>query len=280
VDALAVVWRGGAAAVLAVTALTILVLAVARAAARRTDVSVRRAVGASRRAIAGAAVVEGAAVAAVGVGGAALIATVTTAAWGRAWPGNVEAGPGFGMTLGASAAVVIAGALLPLVHARRRAVHAATGGEALGLGVPIAQFGCGLAALGLAARLAQRVTSGPASASLPERAAVIVAVEVPDHTAEPRAARYAALIDQVRADSPAHVAPVATPGTLLGLGTTDVALTDCGNCAWGMVFIQFHPVPTVHHVVSADTLRAIAVPLVAGRGITDGDTRVRRSSRW
>jgi hypothetical protein len=171
--------------------------------------------------------------------------------------------------------LVVVGGLLPLMHARRHAVAPAVGGEELWLPVPAAQFGVGITALLIAGQISRATTDGssPTTSAAPDLWVVPVAVAGDDPGV--RAAVWDTLLARMAQDEPG--ASLASPGTALGLGLVDMAVTDCGQCAQGGLFQPHHAMPVVHHLVSPDTFRALRLPVVAGRGVTTADAwRARR----
>lgn len=257
------------AAVLVVAALTVLSLSVARSVQRRSEIVVRRAVGASRRALGLAALTEGGVIAVVGLTAGAVGGVIAALLMRRGWPGTmgpVSAGPllwilGLGV-------VVVLGALLPLGFARPRT----PGGDATGRGVPLlvpaAQFALGLLGLLAGAQLARRVETSPA----PSAAAngVIVPLSFANSTRT-----VPELLDSVltrmRADSGLTLASLHSPGTLIGLGYVDIVTTECGRCFQGGIATPLRVVQATNHLASADTFRAMGLRVVEGRSLSDAD---------
>lgn len=264
---------GVGAGLLGVGWLTVLAVGVARAVARGPEIRVRRAVGASRRHLLvgelfGSTVI---AAAALGVGG--LAGRYGARAALAAWPGTVAAG---GQAAGVVAAVlvvagILAGGMAPLAFARRASPVRDAGTAALGLVVPVTQLGLSLTVLAAAALLqrgAARVISTGGAA--PGRGDVYQ-ITTRDSTDEQRAAAYAALLDRLRADS--LTVSLTSPGTITGLGPVNTVGTDCGPCRWagGALYLPWHTFAATHYLVSADTFRALAIPTIAGRGISASD---------
>ncbi|HSD31875.1 MAG TPA: FtsX-like permease family protein, partial [Gemmatimonadales bacterium] len=145
-----------AVGVLCVAALSLLAVAFARGGSRVTELAVRRAVGASRRLILVAALIEGGVIAAAalawgGVGGA-----VGTHAAVGAWPGTLRSGtvrPAI-VVLAVVVSLVLLAVLLPLGSMRRRRPLATRSGRALELVVPALQLGLSLTVLAASALLA------------------------------------------------------------------------------------------------------------------------------
>jgi hypothetical protein len=138
----------GAGFALMVAGLTILTFSAAREGEREVELSIRRAVGASRRVLLGSALVESAVliagVLAVGGGLGALLAALAL----HSWPGML--GPSASLP-SLPAAVVIAGgivfgAIVPVLFARRKQVLE-TVGRPLPLAIPAVQLGLSLVVL-------------------------------------------------------------------------------------------------------------------------------------
>ncbi|HEX4574885.1 MAG TPA: FtsX-like permease family protein, partial [Gemmatimonadales bacterium] len=262
-----------AAGVFAVATVTVLSLSAARAAQRAREVSVRRAVGASRRHLLAAGLLESGtlAVTALVMGGVA--GAVATRLMMAAWAGSVSAGTVVVTfeTLGATVAGLILGATLPLVVQRRRSALPGPHGKPLELSVPAVQLGLSLTVLTAAAllhgRAAGLLVPGPSAASVGD----LFEVTAPDAPPATRAANYRSLLRRLGA-SPRRVAvSLTSPGTLTGLGMVDVVTTDCGKCFIDGVWVPWKSVPATHYLVSADTFRALGQPVVAGRPIGDAD---------
>jgi hypothetical protein len=269
---------GAAAAALAVGALGAVLVFAGRAAERMGEVTLRRAVGASRRTLVLAALVEAAAVAvaALCVGGLAGLALTRWAA--RAWPGALapfraaDAIPA-AVAAGGIVLVVLAGALLALVFAPRRLVDSAP--RAVSLILPTGQLGLALILLTVSGLLTRHASSaGPAVAPLLEGEVLegeMVRGSASEADAGTRSAQYADLLARLRAGGTFDTVSLAGEGAAIGLGTLSVVTTNCGMCPAGNLLVPWHSVAALHQVVSADTFRALGIRLVAGRGITDDD---------
>jgi hypothetical protein len=262
----------GAGFALMVAGLTILTFSAAREGEREVELSIRRAVGASRRVLLGSALVESAVliagVLAVGGGLGALLAALAL----HSWPGML--GPSASLP-SLPAAVVIAGgivfgAIVPVLFARRKQVLE-TVGRPLPLAIPAVQLGLSLVVLTagtLVARHALGDRQGGATPPAAER--TVYRIGAGEMRARERAVRYAALIDRLHA-VPESLASLSSPGTLVGLGTVDMVITDCGDCWQGGLRLKFRQIRSTHLLVTADTFLALDVHLVAGRLLTDAD---------
>jgi hypothetical protein len=85
-----------------------------------------------------------------------------------------------------------------------------------------------------------------------------------------RSAAYTRLLERFTPDS-ALEASLESPGTRVGLGTVDMAIADCGRCAFGTMALSLKPVAAAHYLVSADTFRMLGLKVIHGRGITADD---------
>ena len=262
---------GVAVGVLAVCWLSTLSLSSGRASARAPELVIRRAVGASRRHLLAAALVEGGLTTAMAlvVGGAAGVVGARLAL--GAWPGR--AAPATLPAVAAAVAVVagiVLGALLPLLAQRRRASLAVAEETPLVLIVPALQLGLSLTVLAAGSLLERPAGAGPARTPAP--AGQVFTVTMRDASPGRRAAAYAALLRDLRARPGLRAASLESPGTAVGLGAVDVAMTDCGACMWGGLPMPWHLFMAGYYLASADTFRTLGLPLVAGRVFSDADS--------
>jgi putative ABC transport system permease protein len=262
-----------ACGVLCVAALSLLAVAFARGRSRVPELAVRRAVGASRRLLLAAALIEGGviAIAALIWGGSAGAVGANIAI--RAWPGPL--GPGAALpglfSLGIMAGLVLLGVLLPLGSTRRRAPLAARSGRALELVVPALQLGLSLTVLAAAALLADHASRLRGHTPAVGKGGEVFDITLTDPDPAQRAGWYAALLRGASARPGVTGVSLTSPGAPLGLGQSDGIITDCGQCGWGGIYIPYHTVYATHYLVSADTFRMMGLPVMTGRGIKDGD---------
>ena len=267
---------GVAAGVVAVTWLTTLALSTARASARSGEVVIRRSVGATRLMILGASLLEGGfvAVAALAVGGATGLAAARVAL--GSWPGTVgAAAPAAGVVaVAATLAGIAVGALLPLVFTRRDGRLVSSDEASLALVVPALQLGVSLTVLVAGSMLAGRarapgrIGNGAAPGAADGQ---VYEIAAPDSAPAARAAAYASLLRRLAAEPSVGAASLTSRGATLGLGPEDVVATDCGECRWGNLPLPWHTFFAIHHLVSADSFRALGLRVVAGRALTDAD---------
>ena len=263
---------GVAAGVVAVAWLTTMSLSTARATARAGEVVIRRSVGARRLDLLASALLEGGAIAAVAlvIGGVTGLAAARVAL--GAWPGAAgpaAAGPGV-LAVGVTLAGIVLGALLSLAAARPGARLVVAEEAPLGLAVPVVQLGLSLTVLVVGSLLSRgaAATSGAAGTGANGQVLEVTTADTPP---EQRAAAYAAALADLSRDPTVAVASLGSRGLITGLGPIDVTETDCGQCRWSNGWLEFHTFFAAHFLVSADSFRALGLPLLSGRGFTSAD---------
>ena len=262
-----------AAGVLCVAALSLLAVAFARGRARVTELTVRRAVGASRRLILAAALLEGVVIAAAALAWGGTTGGAGARAALHAWPGLLGQGtilPGL-VALAVVAALIMVGVLLPLGSTRGRAPLASRSGRALELVVPTVQLGLSLTVLAASALLANHAAQRRGRLPADAGEGQVYGITLPGPDPAQRAQRYAALLHRVGGLPGVTAASLTSPGAPLGLGQSDIVITDCGQCGWGGVYVPYHTVYAAQYLVSADTFRTMSLQVVAGRSVKDGD---------
>ena len=271
VDAIAGLLVALDVAALAVGVVTAGSLAAGRAAGRRPEISVRRAVGAARSSLRLAGVVEGLLLV-LGVVGIGLVPAIAAARWAMAaWPGTlVPAVAAACAGLGAVVLVLMLGALAGVrAPGGTRVPH--PGASSHGLVIPAAQFAISLAILTGAARTGTRATELLRGATgSPASVASVTEIENPGAPAD-RARRYEALIQELRSRQGFGLVSLSSAGALVGMGPVDFVTTDCGACSEGMIATPFRPVPAMITAMSADTFRAAGIRVLRGRGLADSD---------
>lgn len=272
VDAIAGLLVALGVAALAVGVVTSGSLAAGRAAGRRPEISVRRAVGAARSSLRLAGLIEGLllVLGAVGIG---LVPALAAARWAVAnWPGTlVPAVAAAFAGVGAVVLVLMLGALAG-VRAPGGTRVPPPGASSHGLVIPATQFAISLAILTGAARTGARATEllrGAAGVTTTDAMAV-TAIENPGSPAD-RARRYEALIRELRSSRGFGLVSLSSAGALVGMGPVDFVTTDCGACSEGLIATPFRPVPAMITAMSADTFRAAGIPVLRGRGLADSD---------
>lgn len=273
IDAIAGLLVALGVAALAVGVVTAGSLAVGRAAARRPEISVRRAVGAARSSLRLSGLVEGGlmALGAIGVG---LVPAVAALRWAMStWPGAlVPALVGALAGVAAVSVVLLLGALFG-VHAPGGTRVPHPGASSHGLVIPAAQFAISLAILTGAARTGVRATqllqrADPSVTAVPAGSVVEI-----DNLAsvQSRATSYDRLIQQLKAKPGMDLVSLSSAGALVGMGPVDFVITDCGACSEGNVATPYRPVPALITAMTADTFRARGVTVLRGRGLADTD---------
>jgi putative ABC transport system permease protein len=272
IDAIASVLVALGVAALGVGVVTAGSLAAGRAAGRRPEIAVRRAVGAARAGLRLSGLVEGLLLA-LGALGIGMVPAVVAVRWAVAqWLGTlIPALAGAVAAMGAIALTLFLGALAGVrAPGGTRVPH--RGASSHGLVIPAFQFAVSLAILTGAARTGARAGQLLHSSSAEPRAAATVVQIDGDSALASRAVRYQALVRALRADRRLDLVSLSSAGALVGMGPVDFVTTDCGQCVEGMIYTPFRPVPATITAVSADTFRAIGLPVVAGRGLADTDS--------
>ena len=256
-----------------VCTLTLVVLCVSRSSARRAEFALRRAVGASRRQLVSGVLVEGGvmAIAAATLGTAASLIVIRGAL--AAWPGTVgtpTASTALLVALAASAILLI-GAALPMFSVGRMPVPVPPSAVPPGLTVAGLQLAISFAVLLAATQIGGHARGLIGDGGVAARGSgQILQLDTAGTPAE-RARRLAELIRQSGLAGFLDVTSVTSPGALEGLGTIDVAITDCGRCSQGGIATPQRAVPVSFNVVSPDTFRAMNVRLIEGRSIAAVD---------
>jgi len=257
-----------AAGAAVVCGLTLLSVCVSRASARRAERDLHRAVGASRRRLVRDGLVEGGvmAVAAAIVGIAATLITVRSAL--AAWPGTTVVPGAFApmvVTL-VAASVLVLGVALPALGAGRMPTPAPPTAVPPSLTVAGLQLAISFAVLLAATQIGSHAHLLVGNHNDAARGdGQVLQLDTTGSPAE-RAQHFA---DVIRRSG--GVTSITSPGALEGLGTVDVAITDCGRCSEGGIATPQRAVAVAFSVVSPDTFRALNIRLVEGRPIVASD---------
>ncbi len=260
----------GAAAALA-GLVTVVALGWSRASARRGEVSVQRAVGASRRVLVASALLEGLALVAP-----ALLLGVATG-WVAVhtllgqWPEGLHPWALQAWLPALAATVTLPGvSLLILRHARGQRLAGLPPGT-MGLVPVVVQMAACLAILAGAAAVSRQATHlASRGDAVPD--GLRFGVDASALPAGARAGAYADLLAAARERPSVDAAAVTSPGAAVGLGQVDWIQADCGQCPAATIILRWHDVEATHHVTSPDTFRVLNLPLLDGRGFTAADS--------
>jgi putative ABC transport system permease protein len=270
VDALGRLLSGVALGILGITAVTILILSLAREAERARELSVRRAVGASRGALVGSDFLECGLVLLIGTVVAAWIAVILMGLVAH-WPGTLRS-PTWGrpaLAAGALVLLVLAGMVFPVLFPRRRISETDPQGPTP-LIPSILQIGTCLVALSSGALLARHAATVSAGHPAIPPDGVVHGVTMTGRELVERANRYGSLLDALAARGVR--ASLTSPGALIGLGPVGTVTTDCGQCSEGGLQLRWRVKPAVHQFVSADTFQMLGMRVLEGRGVTGADS--------
>ena len=271
VDSLAMMLLAVTLATLATAAVTILALSVVRESEHAGTIAVQRAVGASRRALLGSALLEGAMLMLGGLVTGVAAGIVVARSTAALWPGVVRPGTftTAALPIAALAVVVAVGTIFPVVWPRRR-----ISGVQPYARIPVApmafQLGVSLIALTTSALVARHAAVLTKPAATRSNDGIVFPVALPDTAPADRAVRYARLLQHLETRGFDSVS-LTSPGTLVGLGPVSFVTTDCGRCSESGIWLRWRVKPATHEFVSADTFRLLGIHLVAGRGITADD---------
>jgi hypothetical protein len=86
-----------------------------------------------------------------------------------------------------------------------------------------------------------------------------------------RSAQYQRFLSLLEDSSAIESASLGSHGLHLGLGTVEMALTDCGDCAVGMIRTRLKPLLVTEYLASPDSFEALGVKLVEGRVFSSAD---------
>ena len=262
IDALSNLVVALAVAIVVLGVLTVATISLARASARRAELAVRRAVGASRRDLFTAGLLEGGVLAL-----AALVAGLAIGVPGHGiargtWPG-VAPSPSLGLAAGvviALVAAIVLGTVLPALFAGAGRRGLIVGALPQGLVLPAVQLGVAFTVLVAASQLVRHGRKAPEATAAIANDGDVFAVEAHDLAPAARATTYAAVLDQLATDRRFDSVSLTSPGVLVGLETEDLIVTR-GNVSATVAV----------NAVSPDTFRSMRWRLVAGRGLLPSD---------
>ena len=262
IDALSGLVVALAVAIVVLGVLTVATISLARASARRAELAVRRAVGASRRDLCTAGLLEGGVLALL-----ALVAGLAVGVPGQglargAWPGTAPpASVGLAVAIiVALAGAIIIGTVLPALFAGAGRRGLIVGALPQGLVVPAVQLGVAFTVLVAASQLVRHGRNAPQPVAATASDGDVFAIEAHDLAPSARATTYAAVLDQLATDRRFDSVSLTSPGVLVGLETEDLIVTR-GNVSATVAV----------NAVSPDTFRSMRWRLVAGRGLLPSD---------
>jgi putative ABC transport system permease protein len=257
---------GVAIATLGSAAITVIAIFGARAASRSVELVVRRAVGASRRALRASALVEAGIIALpVVVVGAAIGIALTRLAVGE-WPGAVTH-PSTGLPIAlvaVLACLLFVGTLLPIVFARQGPLTDAEPESRAIFGPAVLQLAVSIAVV-TTSGLVGRHAVGVAESARAHGERTVIQLTTRNARADELSARYAAMLHLSRASLGSG--SLTSPGALTGLGTVGGVVTDCGDCSQGGIPSRFQMFYATHQFVSPDSFQALGLRVVAGRAL-------------
>lgn len=251
---------------------TLILLAVAKAADQRTELFVRRAVGASRRRLFGAGMREALLLAIVVLAVGAAIGLLSLRSARATWPGSVgSVSLALPLVIALTVVATIGLAILvPLKSIGRVQPNLPPLTPLLIPAVCVIQLAVGFAVL---VESRQVRAEGTALVRTDRRAATagtVFRLEIPAAPAE-RARQLAELMRRSGLSGLFDVASLSSPGALEGVGTVTMGITECGACYQGGIGTPLRPVAISLNVVSADTFRALNTDLIEGRLLNNSD---------
>lgn len=253
--------------------LSALTLGGARTADRMPEFAIRRAVGGSRRQLFATIALEGTVLALTTAALAAPVAALGVQLIHSSWPGywQLASAPLLLATVATILGGAVASLLLPYLIAPRPRLSGEVA-RPLSLLLPVAQIGCSLILLtggALAIRYARVQTDMTIAAGPRGR---VLSLEVRGGP-ELRASQYRQLLARLPDSAGAGSVSLGSHGLRLGLGTVEMVLTDCGDCAEGAIRTRLKPLLVTEYLASPDTFRALGLPLVTGRPFAVTDDR-------
>ena len=257
---------------IASAAITLVGLSLIRAASRRGDLMIHRAVGASRRSLGAQAFGEGLAISVAAMAGGIAAGLALTHGLVGAWPDQQEAWTaGWALVTLPLAALALISVPLTLWFARgARLGEADTWGTAFVPPILQLQMGAALGIL-MAASMAAHQATNLVTAPGAGRDAMRVELDAAGLTPEARSAEWAALLRRVAVMPGVSYASLSDPAAVAGLGMVDWLETDCGQCRTASIILRWHSVEARHNAISPDTFSVLDVPVIEGRtfGPTD-----------
>lgn len=255
---------------LAIGVMSVLALWADWAARSRSEIRLRRAVGASRgtlaRVILGGSSASALVAALAGLLSGSLLAIQLASPWPTGpWPTG-----GVLLIAAAAAGGLALGAAFPLLELRR---HELAPYEPLPppLGIASLQLGVALALVvggGILTR--QAPAAAPAAPGRFPAGATIQRLDL--SSAAMDSTTSAGLAELVAATKrPGTSVSLTSAGAHLGVGPIDELMAECGQCYVGGIFMRWRPVRVAYLTASADTFAAGGFEVLAGRPLADSD---------
>jgi hypothetical protein len=261
-----------ASGALVATFTALVLLSVARAAQRRQEVLVHRAVGASRKQLLRRGANEGVVLAFIALLAGSTFGLVTLQYAQAAWPGTLDPAQSalpFVIAAAIGAAISL-GVLVPLLSLGAMRPHLPPLTPLLAPAICALQVAVCFAVLAESRQvLREGVSLTRERGSLEDgRGGRVFQLMLATAPTE-RSRQLGELIK--RTHDRFDVASISSPGTLEGVGTANLAITECGMCSQGTIATPLRPVAVSINAVSADTFRALNAQLIEGRWIRDAD---------
>ncbi|MGH7475508.1 MAG: FtsX-like permease family protein [Longimicrobiales bacterium] len=267
---------------LAAACLAVAVMLIGHARAKREEIGLRLALGATRRSVQAQLLVESVLLASPALAAGLLLGVAGRELLTHAWPHDAGAGVGWALAafaLGCSVVPLLALGLLPARVDARRPLRSGAASATDGNGRPVT--GRGLAALQIALTLMLLTGGGlllrarAPDGSEPEpgrvdRAVVAAALVAPAAGGE-LARQHGALADALRQAFGVGRSALASPGAWNGLGTQDRVRAMCGGCPWGGLSVPMIQGSAVHHAISPGYFDTLSIRVIRGRAIERGD---------
>jgi predicted lysophospholipase L1 biosynthesis ABC-type transport system permease subunit len=255
---------------IAIAVLTVAVLSLMQARARRTEIAVRRAVGASLHDLWFDALLQSLPPAMVAITLGMSMGLLATRRLAASWPGTATVHP-FGQPSLMALAVIVAAIAIGAVAAvalqatqPRRVTPVAV---PPGLAIVCLQLGASFALLVAGAQI--REYGHRALGKSVEAAAAGGSIVTLNAAAAPparRAEQFDSLLHALGQDRRIDLVSLTSSGTLAGLGIVDFIVADCGHCWQGGIATPQRLAYTTIHAASPDTFNALGISVVAGRG--------------
>jgi MacB-like periplasmic core domain len=265
--------RAATVLTLIVGAATLLALHLARTAARSSEVIVARSIGASRRDLFGAMMLEAGALAGAALFVGMLLALLGVTVMRTTWPGSTAEAAlllSAAGTLGVTALVMVAPLLLVRALGTTRLVD--DDRRPLTLIVPALQLGAALVVLAGGVTLRGVADTQQRTVSAVQGDPMQVQeLQARDTDRLARAKAFATFLAEQHAAHPGALVSLGSSGVHRGLGTIAQASSDCGRRCGPAAVIRGSTETVTHHAVSGDSFAVAGLRVLSGRTFTDAD---------